>query len=59
MFKLVPREAEPVEFRLLPGTEEEWASAVYVERSRLWDFLGVIPVLATVVLQLAFLAAAV
>lgn len=40
----VAREDEPVEFRPVPGQEEEWAGLVYTARSRLWDALGTIPV---------------
>ena len=42
--KKVSPEAGAVEFKPIPGYEEEWAGFNYVERSRLWDALGVVPV---------------
>jgi hypothetical protein len=42
--RLVPRQEEVVEFRPIPGAEDSWASHCYVERSRLWDYLGVFPI---------------
>jgi hypothetical protein len=42
--KKVSPEAETLEFKPIPGYEEEWAGFSYVERSRLWDALGVVPV---------------
>ena len=40
----VTREHEEVEFRPVPGQEHEWASFCDVQRSRLWDYIGVYPV---------------
>jgi hypothetical protein len=44
MNRLVARESEPVEFVPVPGYEDEWAIGSWVIRSRLWDYLGVLPV---------------
>jgi hypothetical protein len=35
---------EAVEFRPLPGQEDDWAEFNYVERSALWYWLGFLPV---------------
>lgn len=35
---------EEVEFKPIPGAEEEWAGFQFVDRSRLWDWLGLYPV---------------
>jgi len=33
-----------VEFRPLPGQEDDWAEFSYVERSQLWLWLGIAPI---------------
>jgi hypothetical protein len=48
----VPREAEEVEFRPVPGQEREWAGSTWLARSRLWDALGTYPVAGVIVLLL-------
>lgn len=50
--RLVTREDEAVEFRLVPGQESEWAGPTYYPRSALWNALGVFPVGALLVLLL-------
>jgi hypothetical protein len=50
--KLVPTDYELVEFRPVPGAEDEWAGFQFVDHSRLWDWLGVLPVGLWLVLNL-------
>jgi hypothetical protein len=42
--RLVPRGYEEVEFVPVPGAEDHWAGFVYVARSALWMYLGILPV---------------
>jgi hypothetical protein len=56
--KYVSREREPIEFRPIAGGDEEWAGLHYVPRSRLWDWLGLYPVGAYLVLCLWLLGVA-
>lgn len=47
----LPREFEPVEFRPMPGQEDEWATGSDWEiRSPLWRWLGLYPLLAFITL---------
>jgi hypothetical protein len=50
--KSVLREDEPIEFRPVAGQEDEWASTSYVQRSALWEALGLMPVGFLFVIQL-------
>jgi hypothetical protein len=56
--KLVPREEEPVEFRMLPGQEDDWAGAADMELSPLWTWLGWCPVYLYVVAMLMLIGVA-
>ena len=40
----VSREMEEVEFKPIPGTEDSWPQFSYIQRSRLWAYLGIYPV---------------
>lgn len=51
MLKKVAREYEPVEFRPIPGQEDEWAAITGYDRSRLWDWLGLYPVYGYIILM--------
>jgi hypothetical protein len=42
--RLVSRDREEIEFKPIPGSEEEWAMFQYIGRSRIWDWLGLYPV---------------
>jgi hypothetical protein len=42
--RIVGTGEEPVEFRPLPGQEEEWAEFNYLKRSPVWYWMGVFPV---------------
>lgn len=53
--RVVPPGSEPVEFRPLPGQEEDWAGSDYILRSQLWYWLGVYPIGAILVLILTFM----
>lgn len=56
--RLVPLEEEPVEFRMMPGQEDEWAGTADMELSPLWDWLGAYPLYAFVVAMLALIGIA-
>lgn len=51
----VSRSEEVVEFHPVPGYEDDWAGYSYIERSRLWDALGTLPIGALLVLGLLLL----
>jgi hypothetical protein len=53
--RVVDRSDEPVEFRPVPGQEDEWASLSYVERSALWGGLGALPVGVVLVVLLVLM----
>jgi hypothetical protein len=54
--KRLAREHELVEFRPLPGQEDEWAAGSEWEtRSLLWKWLGLYPLLAYVAIMFALL----
>jgi hypothetical protein len=46
---------EPVEFRPLPGQEDDWAGYTYVPRDRIWDWMGTYPVALSFILLLVLL----
>jgi hypothetical protein len=50
--KPVTREEEVLEFRPIAGLDEDWPT----ERSRLWDALGVYPILISIIIWLVLLA---
>lgn len=56
--RMVPRELEPVEFKPVMGFEDDWAIGSWVIRSRLWDYLGVLPVGVYLVLNMILMGAA-
>jgi len=45
VMRRLARERETVEFRPIPGHEDEWAGASLEDRSRAWDWLGTYPLL--------------
>lgn len=51
-FRALAREEEPVNFRPLPGLEEEWAQYEDPQRSDLWFWLGIAPVAAFISITL-------
>lgn len=57
--RVVPREEEVVEFRPIPGQEEDWAGFQFVDRSRLWEYLGIYPIGGYLVLCAILLGASI
>ena len=54
----LPRELEPVEFQLVPGlslTNDSWAVGFDEERSPLWRWLGLYPLLAFIACYLTLI----
>lgn len=49
--RLVSRDREEIEFRPIPGSEEEWAMYQYIGRNPLWDWVGLYPVAAYLILN--------
>ena len=53
----MPRDQEPVEFKLIPGQEDEWAGEAEMELSPLWRWLGVYPLYGWVIATLILIGA--
>jgi hypothetical protein len=56
--RLVPVEEEPVEFRMLPGQEDDWAGAADMDLSPLWNWLGIYPLYIFFVVMLVLIGIA-
>lgn len=52
--RFVSREEEPVNFRPVPGLEQEWATFEDPRRSLLWLSLGILPVSLAISMLLVF-----